>query len=131
LSHTADVGIEAVAPSLAGLLETLAAGMFSLMVDPLPAPSRECFEIDVESISKEELVVDVLSELLALAETEDLLLSDFRAEVKGETIARVIASGAAASGVELTGAPVKAVTYHDLAVATTGEGWYGRVYFDV
>jgi SHS2 domain-containing protein len=33
--------------------------------------------------------------------------------------------------VELTGPPIKAVTYHQLQVAETDEGWSATVYFDV
>ena len=43
----------------------------------------------------------------------------------------VKADGLSVDAVESVGPPIKAVTYHDLVVAQRGDGWYGRVYFDV
>ncbi|MBP1632769.1 MAG: Archease protein family, partial [Acidobacteria bacterium] len=39
--------------------------------------------------------------------------------------------GGPSSGLELRGPPVKAVTYHDLAVEQESGGWRVRVIFDV
>lgn len=131
LSHTADTGIEATADTLPGLLRDLAAGMFGLMARLEPCPSTYLIQVDVESASYEDLVVDVLSELLYHSEIEDLFLCRFEVEATGPTRVRVRARGVANAGVELHGPPIKAVTYHDVAVSETDEGWYGRVYFDV
>jgi SHS2 domain-containing protein len=123
--------LEASAPSLGALLETMATGMFHLMADPPPASASVRLDITVESDSQEDLVVDVLAALLYQAEVDDVYLSEFLIDVTGYTLARIRAAGVDAAAVELTGAPIKAVTYHDLAVEDTGAGWYGRVYFDV
>lgn len=131
LSHTADTGIEATADSLSDLVHDLSAGMFGLMAGlELCRPDR-LIEASVESASYEDLVVDVLSELLYRSEVEDLFLCDFDVEVTGPTSVRVRAGGVDAVNVELTGPPIKAVTYHDVTVSGTDHGWYGRVYFDV
>ena len=131
LSHTADTGIEATADTFPELLRELAAGMFGLMGRPDPCAPDRLVEAVVESASHEELVVDLLSELLYHAEVEDLFLCSFEVEATGPAGVRVRATGVANAGVELTGPPIKAVTYHDVMVSETDEGWYGRVYFDV
>lgn len=131
LSHTADTGIEATADTFAELLRDLAAGMFGLMGRPDPCAPGRHVEAAVESTSREELVVDVLSELLYHSEVEDLFLCSFEVEATGPAGVQVRATGVANAGVELTGPPIKAVTYHDVTVLETDEGWYGRVYFDV
>ena len=131
LQHTADIGLEASAPSFAELLETLATGMFHLMADPPPGSTSVRLDITVDAESKEDLVVDLLSELLYQAEVGDVYLSEFLVDVVGFTRARVSAAGVDDAAVELTGAPIKAVTYHELAAEETATGWYGRVYFDV
>jgi SHS2 domain-containing protein len=131
LSHTADTGIEATADTFPELLRDLAAGMFGLMGSPEPGATDRLVEVGVESASHEDLVVDVLSELLYHSEVEDLFLCWFEVRATGPSSVHVTASGVANAGVELTGAPIKAVTYHDVAVSETEEGWYGRVYFDV
>jgi len=131
LSHTADTGIEAMADTFPDLLCDLATGMFGLMGSPEPCASDDLIEIGVESASHEDLVVDVLSDLLYHSEVEDLFLCWFEIQATGPTSIQITARGVANGGVELTGPPIKAVTYHDLAVRQTDEGWYGRVYFDV
>lgn len=131
LSHTADTGIEATATSFSELLCELATGMFALMGNPQPCTSDQVVEIDVESTSNEELVVDVLSELLYHSEVEDLFLCHFEVPAISRHRVRLSASGIATGDIDVTGPPIKAVTYHDVAAHQTANGWYGRVYFDV
>lgn len=131
LAHTADTGIEAAADTFPELLHDLATGMFGLMGSPAPCTSDHAIEVAVESSGYGDLVVDVLSELLYHSEVEDLFLCRFEVEATGPTSAKVRAGGVANTEVELTGPPIKAVTYHDVTVSETDDGWYGRVYFDV
>jgi SHS2 domain-containing protein len=132
LSHTADTGIEATADSLAGLIAVLAVGMYRLMAGTEPFPARRWIELRVESATIEDLVVDTLSELLYHSETEDLVFCDVRVDLEpGGSTANVEAGGVPTDAIEPAGPPIKAVTYHDLAVERRADGWYGRVYFDV
>lgn len=130
LSHTADTGIEATGASFPDLVRELAAGMFGLIAAP-QAPEGPEIEVEVSGADPEDLVVDVLSELLYQSEVEDLNFVDFQVELLGDQRLRVRAHGIPLSQVELTGPPIKAVTYHDVTIRETDEGWYGRVYFDV
>ncbi len=76
-------------------------------------------------------MVDALSELLYLTEADDLLCTDVTVTRSSNTEIRIVAAAASTADVELRGAPVKAVTYHDLAVAEVEPGhWRARVYFD-
>jgi len=131
LSHTADTGIEATGANLPDLVGELAAGMFSLMAAPQALPEGPEIEVEVSGADPEDLVVDLLSELLYQSEVEDLIFGDFVVELSGDQRLRVSAHGIPLSKVELTGPPIKAVTYHDVTISETDEGWYGRVYFDV
>lgn len=130
LSHTADTGIEATAPTLAALIRELAAGMFSLIADLPETAAERWHTARVEAQTPEDLVVDLLSELLWLSEVEDVVFCDFRVDADQGT-AVVEAGGVAVAEVETTGPPIKAVTYHELVVDNRGDDWYGRVYFDV
>ena len=130
LSHTADTGIEATAATFPELLGELATGMFALMGSPQPGVAERTVASVVESANIEELVVDALSELLYQSEVEDLFFCRFDVEADGPGV-RITAAGVDNATVELAGPPIKAVTYHDVAVAETDAGWYGRVYFDV
>lgn len=128
LSHTADTGIEATAETLSDLLGELLAAMFALMAEGLAA--RRWIETTVESETVSDLVVDTLSEALYYSEVEDLMLCAFEVEAEpGKATVRL--GGLPMGEIEATGAAIKAVTYHGLAVEERPGGWYGRVYFDV
>ena len=131
LSHTADSGIEATADTLSMLIHELAAGMFGLIAVLDPGESERWVTATVESTSIEDLVVDSLSELLGLAEVDDLVLCDFRVTIGEGLTANIEAGGVPAEEIQPEGPPIKAVTYHGLRAEETEDGWYGRVYFDV
>lgn len=131
LSHTADTGIEATANNLSDLLCELATGMFRLMGRPHADAARSTVEVEVTADGNEELIVDALSELLYQSEVHDLFFIRFDVRRAGEGAVHIRAVAVANDSVELTGPPIKAVTYHDLVARQAASGWYGRVYFDV
>lgn len=131
LSHTADTGIEATASSLTGLIRQLALGMFELMAVIEPCPDDIALGTTVTASTNEDLVVDCLSELLFLSETEDVHFCRVEVEESGESTVQMSMGGVPISDVELTGPPIKAVTYYDMEIAERDDSWYGRVYFDV
>jgi SHS2 domain-containing protein len=131
LPHTADTGLEATADTFPHLIAELALGMFELMADIRDCPDDRSVDTTVEASSPEDLVVDVLSELLYLSETEGLHLCEFEVTVTGETSVWIEAAGIPTEDVEMTGPPIKVVTYHQLAVSETTDGWTATVYFDV
>lgn len=131
LDHTADTGIEARASSLPALIEDLATGMFAIMAEPDPCPTDEAIAIEVSAPTEEDLVVEVLSELLYESEVEDLVLCGFNAKMTSSHRVEVRANGVPTSEVELSGPPIKAVTYHDVVVEESDGHWFAKVYFDV
>lgn len=131
LSHTADTGIEATADTFPALLRELATGMFELMASPPPGAVEKAIAVDVASTGNEELVVEFLSELLYQSEVEDLFFFRFEVQETGPGQIRISAGGVSNVAIDLSGPPIKAVTYYDVAVQETEAGWYGRVYFDV
>lgn len=131
LDHTADTGIEARAASLPALIEDLATGMFALMAEADPCPQDGAIAIEVDAPTEEDLVVEVLSELLYESEVEDLVLCGFKAKMSSAHRVEVHANGVPTSEVELSGPPIKAVTYHDVTVEERDGGWFAKVYFDV
>ena len=131
LDHTADTGISATAPSLAELIETMAKGMFSLMAVVSPCPHHRSVAFSVSAASDEDLVYECLSELLYLSEVEDTIFCVFHVSAVAERAIEVEAGGAPSGEIELTGAPIKAVTYHEIEVTQSDDTWRGRIYFDV
>ena len=131
LSHTADTGIEASAPTLSELVELLAFGMFDLMFDLESLDPVESFTVSVEASSIDDLVVDILSELLYRSEAEEVVPCAFAAAIRDMTSVSVRTEGVPLEHAELRGPPIKAVTYHQLAVTRSNGQWDGRVIFDV
>ncbi len=130
LSHTADTGIAAVGPTIGELLKELATGMFGLMATVADSPPHRSIEVAVRSATVEDLIVDTLSELLFRSEVDDLVFTHFDIDAT-ETSALVVARGVDVRAAEPAGPPIKAVTYHDLAVGRCGGEWEATVYFDV
>ena len=73
----------------------------------------------------------MLSELLYRSEVDRLALVAFSAETEDDNRVTVTAGGMPLDELELRGPPIKAVTYHELLVTESDDGWYGRVIFDV
>lgn len=131
LSHTADTGIEANAPSHAELIDELATGMFALMADVDPCPPADRIEVETSASTREDMLVEILSELLYESEVRDVMPCGFTTTLLGPKHARITAGGVPLSDVEAIGPPIKAVTYHDVIVEERADHWFGRVYFDV
>jgi SHS2 domain-containing protein len=131
LDHTADTGIIAYGVTANELFENAAWGMFDLMFDlagldpardvPVMAPGDTC----------EELLVNWLSELLYHSETLGLALCYFTVDRLEDGGVQGSAGGVPAGSLALRGAPIKAVTYHDLAIVENPDLWWARIIFDV
>ena len=131
LPHTADVGIAAAGATVEEAFENAAFGMFDLMFDLAGVPATEECRVEAAGGHPGELLVAWLSALLAEAEIRGLALCRFGVEMLGGGRLRGTAAGGAGDARELRGPPVKAVTYHDLAVEEVPGGWEARVIFDV
>jgi SHS2 domain-containing protein len=131
LSHTADTGIVARGASPARAFENTAFAMFDLMFDLSRVRATDQCRVEVEGEAMGELLVAWLSALLAEAEIRGLVFSEFAVEELAGGYLKGRAAGASAAGRELRGPPVKAVTYHDLAVEQVRGGWRVQVIFDV
>jgi SHS2 domain-containing protein len=133
LEHTADKGAIAYGASLAQLFENGALSMVSLMCDVDPSSAVEWRRVAVDAADLGNLFVRWLSELVWLVDVESLLPVAFEVEEATATSlrARVGVAPVDRETFVQRGAIVKAITYHDLEVAETDEGWHARYYVDV
>lgn len=131
LDHTADAAIIAYGPTLLELFENAAYGMFDLMFDFQADRPRRDVPVVASGDTAEELLVAWLQELLYLSEVHDVAFDYFTVDRLEEGGVQGSAGGSAAGRTPLSGAPIKAVTYHDLAVVEIPDGWWARVVFDV
>jgi len=134
LEHTADRAVEVWGETISDVFVSAAKAMFSLSAD-LPAIGRDHeWTVEVEAESPEDLLHAWLSELLWVSERDLAIPCEFEVEDLNEQRWRLRArarGGRAPEGTSHTGAPVKAVTYHDLSVWREDGVWKGHVVFDV
>lgn len=131
IEHTADVALRVHGKDLAELFVNAARGMWTLIVPDVealvPAITRE---IELEAMDAEVLLVDWLSELLYLHETEQEIYSQFVIHDISPQHLRAEVKGGAVNGHTLR-KHIKAVTFHDLSIEETAEGFRATVVFDV
>ena len=127
ISHTADWALKVWAPDLPGLFEQAAHGMYALMQIRLqPGGDYEC-PVDLEAEDTEGLLVSFLSELLYLAEQEGLGFDKFDLAIEdGHLSGQMIGAPVDSQAKE-----IKAVTYHNLVVQETEQGFETTIVFDV
>ncbi len=125
--HTADWEIFVWAPDLEILFAQAATGMYQLMGARLRPAPRAVRSLDLEAMDHESLLVTFLDELLYIGEQEGLAFDQFDLEIdslrlKGQ-----------AEGAELMAQDkeIKAVTYHNLKLRNTSDGFAINIVFDV
>jgi SHS2 domain-containing protein len=130
LEHTADVGVRAKASSLQKCFRQMTLGLLEISGAYRP-DGGDKRDISVEADDLGALLVYWLEEVLYLQDSADAVVTDV-------TVDRVELGGAsghvsvAPRGDEvLEGTAVKAITYHQLEVKRTEEGWTATVFFDI
>jgi SHS2 domain-containing protein len=131
--HTADLGLRATAPDLNTLFAEMGKCLLSAMVeDPASVVARQIGKVVLKGDNREFLLFDWLKELLLRFEMDRVLISAFN-------VHRVDEAGLVA---EVAGEPydparhvlaheVKAITYHELKVEKTADGWLAEAIVDI
>jgi len=134
--HTADVAVEATGETLGETFAAVADGLATAMCEDWPAPdepqSGACYELSVTSEGPEAALFDYLDQLIYERDVRSVLPVDNECEVAqrgGEW--QVTASYRGVPLEAVTAREVKAVTYSEMAVSETVEGWENYVVFDV
>lgn len=129
IEHTADIGVKAYGKNLDEIFENAAVGMFNIMTDTSRVESLGEYRIELVSPDVESLLVDWLTELLYLEETQDVLFGDFEVKVEG----RKLVAKARGEKIDRKKHPlkmdVKAVTYHMLEI--NEKKGYATILFDI
>src|SRR5574339_1104770 len=126
ISHTADWSVRVWAPDLPSLFAEAARAMNSLAGTVMGHGPRLKRTFESEAPDAEGLLVAFLSELLYCQEQENLAFDVFELEVKSNKL-----------NVEMVGAQIvsldkaiKAVTYHNLQIKETDQGFETTIVFD-
>jgi SHS2 domain-containing protein len=130
-AHTADVAVAAEGATLGEAFAAVADGLAAAMCDEAPA-GGERYAVGVKSESEEALLFDYLDDLIYQRDIEGVLPVDNTAEVffrNGNWILRGDFRGVALD--RIAARDVKAVTYSDMRVERTDDGYEAYVVLDV
>ena len=145
--HTADIAVEATAPTLSELFAAAADGLAAASCETIPE-TGERFSVSVSAESREALLFDYLDQLIYERDVRLVLPADSRCSVSGPEDRSEDPSDdsetshngeewtveASARGVPLgdvTAREIKAVTYSEMTLERRGDEWYAYVVFDV
>ncbi|MBX0323669.1 archease [Halomicroarcula sp. F13] len=129
--HTADVAVEATGQTIDETFAAIADGLAAAMCDAVPDEGSR-FDLTVTAESREALLFDYLDQLIYERDVRNVLPVDNDATVGGSGDEWRVA--ASARGVPLSAVSareVKAVTYSEMALEATDDGWRAYVVFDV
>ena len=132
ISHTGDLGMTVRGKDRVDLFERAAWAFFDLLVDARRIEPENPLEVSVEAPDREALLVAWLGELLFLFETQKIVLGKFEIETLTDQTLKAIAWGEPFQGEKHRfKRGVKAVTYHQLRIWETPQGWRARVILDI
>jgi len=131
LEHTADIRMRIFAPDLSSLFSESGFALAKILYGGYPLEtSTESFSIEAEGKDLEELIVNFLSELLFLTETEYLVPQKFTLTVGNSvsgTVDGVLFDRKKHSG----GTGVKGISYSGLSLTRTKTGFELIIIFDI
>ncbi len=128
IPHTADWSFRAFGKDRRELFENAAFAIFSLEGADRRAKTEISRTIDVIGIDYESLLVNWLTELLWLQESNRETYHRFQIETITPTELRAQVFGTAITQLNKA---IKAVTYHNLKIEQTADGWQAVVVVDV
>ncbi len=132
LEHTADIGFRARGRTLAELFETSALALVSIAIETDDVSPRAEYPLAASGHDRESLLVNWLSEVLYAIDGARFALRRCRVAEISET--RVSGTGAgeprdpARHRAKLV---VKGVTYHQLRIVESPDGWSADVFLDI
>jgi len=130
--HTADLGLRATAPTINALFAEMAACLMSAIIeDPASVQPAQEVRIELAGTDREFLLFDWLKELLLRFEEDHLLFSAFEVNVTESGLTAIARGELFDPSRHLPSHEVKAITYHELKVEKTAEGWLAEVIVDI
>lgn len=150
--HTADIAVAATGPTLEAVFESVADGLAGASCEHVPETGGDRFSLSVTAENREALLFDYVDELIYLRDVRlelpvdnqvDSLTGGPAVEVgaDGESVTDTESTDESAYSLEATarGVPlsdvvareIKAVTYSEMRLEETDDGWEAYVVFDV
>jgi SHS2 domain-containing protein len=136
--HTADVAIEAEGSTLGATFAAVADGLAAAHCDSIPV-AGDRFEVEERGANREALLFDFLDRLIYERDVRSVLPANHKATVEppvdadepggGEWVVRASTQGVPLD--EIAAREVKAVTYSEMSIEESGDGWRAYVVLDV
>ena len=132
LDHTADLRIRVSGTDPADLFKNAGLALFDLITEPGRLEPREMIEVVVSGDDPADLMINFLRELLYLWTGNEKLVKLIDIVNISDTAvsARVSTDRYQPEHHEIHH-EIKAVTYHQIEVSRTGDGWQAMVVFDI
>ena len=129
---TADLLIDATAPTLGEAFAQIAYAMFNIITPLEGIAEKEEFTLEATGTDLESLLFNIMDEFLFINDVEFLVPKKIELVVDHEKISAVAKCVGERFSQETheTGIAVKAVTYHMMDIRETPDGWYVRMVFD-
>lgn len=128
VDHTADWALHVWAPTLEELFVDAARGMYALAGAQVKPGATVRRRVELAAEDHESLLVAWLQELLYVTESEELAFTGYRIErLDAAHLRAEVEGGPMAHQVKV----IKAVTYHNLKINRTADGYDATIVFDV
>jgi len=132
IDHTGDTGLDIRADSLEDVFRYGALGMFEIIAPGNDFKPREKMTVALEGADTEELLVNWLSELNVLLQTESFALAEIESlKIEHNRLKALVSGEEFDPERHSMEVEIKAVTYHMLKIEKTTAGWTARVIFDI
>ncbi|MFH1996939.1 MAG: archease [Candidatus Omnitrophota bacterium] len=129
--HTADIGVKIYGKDIKGLFQNAAFAMFDIIADLEGLKTTITLSFDLKAANREELLQTWLDELLFNFYTKWIIFSDFKIErisngrIKAKAFGRHVGENKNRLKTE-----IKAITYHNLKIERSENGFEATVLFD-
>jgi SHS2 domain-containing protein len=131
LPHTADVIVEAWAPSRSSCLEELVRGIVETFAETRDVATTREIPLEVGAADDDDVVVALLDDVCYLLDADGLVVADVALDEGDDGTFEGTFFVAPVDAVVQTGAAPKGISRSDLQFARDGPLWRGRVIVDV
>jgi SHS2 domain-containing protein len=132
LDHTADTGFRAWGATVAELFENSARAMMAIAADPSTVETRAERTIEVDGEDYPSLLVNWLSEILYLFDTNRFAANTFHVDqISPVRLKARLAGEPRDPGRHSWALIIKAVTYYELRVEQRNARWEAQVFLDI
>jgi SHS2 domain-containing protein len=132
LDHTADLRVRVVGMDLSDLFRNAGLALFDLIVERDVAEAGDSIQLRVSGDDLPDLLINFLRELLYLWTGDEKVVTMIKVKhISDTTLSARIAAERYAPNRHRIQHEIKAVTYHQIDVTPTKEGWQAVVVFDI